>query len=300
MDKIAEGVAVGLSGPSPSFAKMGAFLAKQAFKGIKDNVHHYQRGKGLGTVLSTAANIGYKLGKDKGYKRVGAVGATGNYKHFRKLCETWFVNLPVWLFLCLPAAGKVNWSNNSLKRKNYFIPLLKRWSSVTIDGNPDLTAWKKQSNVTFYKDLPPEWALVKWFKPHHHGILILDDLMEESGNNKRVLDLLTKDSHHRGITALYLTEDLFPPDEYSKTINRNAHYAISFKSPSDKTGIRNLLLQVYPEKWRRVLKLFLRLTARPFGYIMLDLHPASDDRFRLWMSFNQTRGHTSGPHLWWG
>ena len=121
--------------------------------------------------------------------------------------------------------------------------------------------------------------------------------MEESGNNKRVLDLFTKDSHHRGITALYLTEDLFPPDEYSKTINRNAHYAISFKNPRDKTGIRNLLLQVYPEKWRRVLKLFLRLTARPFGYIMLDLHPASDDRFRLWMSFNQTRGHTLGPHL---
>ena len=27
-DKIAEGVAMGLSGPSPSFAKMGAFLAK--------------------------------------------------------------------------------------------------------------------------------------------------------------------------------------------------------------------------------------------------------------------------------
>ena len=79
---------MGLSGPSPSFAKMGAFLAKQAFKGMKDNVRHYQRGKGLGTVLSTAAKFGYKLGKDKGYKRVGAVGATGNYKHFRKLCET--------------------------------------------------------------------------------------------------------------------------------------------------------------------------------------------------------------------
>ena len=55
VDKIAEGVAMGLSGPSPSFAKMGAFLAKQAFKGIKDNVRHYQRGKGLGTVLSRRA-----------------------------------------------------------------------------------------------------------------------------------------------------------------------------------------------------------------------------------------------------
>ena len=74
---------MGLSGPSPSFAKMGAFLAKQAF-----NVHHYQRGKGLGTVLSTAANIGYKLGKDKGYKRMGAVGTKGHYKHFRKPWKT--------------------------------------------------------------------------------------------------------------------------------------------------------------------------------------------------------------------
>ena len=114
--------------------------------------------------------------------------------------------------------------------------------------------------------------------------------MEESGNDKRVLDLFTKDSHHRCITALYLTQDLFPPDEYSKTINRNAHYAISFKSPRDKTGIRNLLLQVYPEKWCRVLKLFLRLTARPFGYIMLDLHPASDDRFRLWSHLTKREG----------
>ena len=42
VDKIAEGVAMGLSGPSPSFAKMGAFLAKQALKGIKDNVQHYR------------------------------------------------------------------------------------------------------------------------------------------------------------------------------------------------------------------------------------------------------------------
>lgn len=45
MDKIAEGVAMGLSDPSPSFAKLGAFLAKQALKGIKDNVQHYKRRK---------------------------------------------------------------------------------------------------------------------------------------------------------------------------------------------------------------------------------------------------------------
>ena len=45
VDKIAEGVAMGLSGPSPSFIKLGAFLGKQALKGIKDNVQHYRRRK---------------------------------------------------------------------------------------------------------------------------------------------------------------------------------------------------------------------------------------------------------------
>ena len=45
VDKIADGVAMRLSGPSPSFGKMGAFLAKQALKGIKDNVQHYRRRK---------------------------------------------------------------------------------------------------------------------------------------------------------------------------------------------------------------------------------------------------------------
>ena len=43
VDKIAEGVAMGLSGPSPSFLKLGAFLGKQAAKGIKDNVQLYRR-----------------------------------------------------------------------------------------------------------------------------------------------------------------------------------------------------------------------------------------------------------------
>ena len=45
VDKIAEGVAMGLSGPSPSFLKLGAFLGKQVVKGIKDNVQHYRRRK---------------------------------------------------------------------------------------------------------------------------------------------------------------------------------------------------------------------------------------------------------------
>lgn len=40
--------------------------------------------------------------------------------------------------------------------------------------------------------------------------------------------------------------------------------------------------------------MFLRLTARPFGYFMLDLHPASDDRFRIWCHLTKREGM---PHV---
>ena len=43
----------------------------------KHNKRHY--GGALLTVLKNAAKIGYKLGKDKRYKRMGAKGVTGSY-----------------------------------------------------------------------------------------------------------------------------------------------------------------------------------------------------------------------------
>ena len=187
-------------------------------------------------------------------------------------------------------SGKSELVEQVLKDKKLFYPPPKKVVYCYDRWQNRFDRMKKQSKVTFYKGLPPGGALAKWFKPQDHGILILDDLMEEGDSDKRVLDLFTKDSHHRGITALYLTQDLFPPGKFAKTINRNAHYVICFKCPRDKTGIRNLLLQVYPERWRKVLKLFLKLTARPFGYFMLDLHPASDDRFRIWSHLTKREG----------
>ena len=81
VDKIAEGMSMFLSGPAPSFAGVGVKLASQAAKGIKDNVQHYRRqtGRGILGILGSAGKIGYKLGKDKRYKRMGAIGVTGSY-----------------------------------------------------------------------------------------------------------------------------------------------------------------------------------------------------------------------------
>jgi len=58
--------------------------------------------------------------------------------------------------------------------------------------------------------------------------------MEEGRNEKPVLDLFTKESHHQNISLMYLCQDIFPPGKYAKSISRNAHYIVAFKDPRDQ------------------------------------------------------------------
>ena len=137
----------------------------------------------------------------------------------------------------------------------------------------------KKKGVTFSAGVPTERDLYKWFP--RGGLLVMDDLMTEGNNDKSVLDIFTKHSHHRNITVLYLCQDMFPPGKFAKSISRNAHYIVAFKNPRDQLGMRNVALQAFPDKWQKVLDAFRSATSRPFGYLVLDLHPASNDDQRL-------------------
>ena len=152
--------------------------------------------------------------------------------------------------------------------------------------------YAKKDGIRFHRGLPDPSHLTKWFGPARGGVLVLDDFMEEGGQDQRVLDLFTKDSDHRNITVLYLTQDLFPPGKFSKTINHNAHYIVAFKNPLDQTGVRTILLQAFPDRWRQVSNLCKCVTSRPFGYLMLDVHPASDDRYRFWSHLTPREGQS--------
>ena len=45
------------------------------------------------------------------------------------------------------------------------------------------------------------------------------------------------------------------------------------------------------------MEVFDRATRRPFGYIMLDLHPASDDRMRVFADLLHKEGITKGYRI---
>ena len=147
-------------------------------------------------------------------------------------------------------SGKTVFVSELLKEPHrYFRPVPKRVYYCYGAMQPLLQTLRDDYKVGLHEGLPTTTDLTRWFG-NDGGILVLDDLMAEGGNDKQVLDLFTKHSHHRNITVIYLCQDMFPREKYAKTINRQAHYIVAFKSPRDKLGLKNLLLQAFPNQWK--------------------------------------------------
>jgi len=72
----------------------------------------------------------------------------------------------------------------------------------------------KKGGVKFHEGVPDSESLPKWFP--QRGVLVMDDLMDEGSNDKSVLDLFTKHSHHQNITVIYLCQDLFQNGKFAR------------------------------------------------------------------------------------
>jgi len=67
----------------------------------------------------------------------------------------------------------------------------------------------EEAGVQFHEGIPEIDNLKSWLP--QEGLLTLDDLMAEGGEDKELLDLFTKHSHQQNITVIYLCQDMFPP-----------------------------------------------------------------------------------------
>ncbi|XP_068721825.1 uncharacterized protein [Montipora capricornis] len=210
--------------------------------------------------------------------------------------EGFFFRTPCSLLVTGPSGcGNTTFTRELLKHASHFMdppPPTKHYCYGA--WQPTFKMMQKEDDIHFHEGIPSLEELDAWFAPQGGGVLVLDDLMDEGGRDKRVLDLFTKHSHHRNITILYLCQDLFPPGPYAKTVSCNAHYIVCFKNPRDCTGLRALVCQAFPTEVKGVMHIFRHATEHPFGYLMFDLHPASPDDRRLWTNLLPSQGY---PHV---
>ena len=133
--------------------------------------------------------------------------------------------------------------------------------------------------VDFVEGFPAD--LSQLTQDHEQTLLILDDLVAECSKDQRVSDLFTRGSHHKGVSLLYLTQNLFPPGKLSRTISLNSHYFIVFKNPRDSLGITTLAKQMFPRRSQYLLDSFHDATKKPYSYLLIDCHPQTSENLRL-------------------
>ncbi len=118
-------------------------------------------------------------------------------------------------------------------------------------------------------------------KGHNNSLIVLDDLMSQCSNDPRVADLFTRGSHKRGISVLYLTQNLFPPGKLSRTISLNSHYMLIFRNPRDSLGVTTLAKQMFPKHTNYLMEAFHDATNKPYGYLLIDCHQLTLENLRL-------------------
>ena len=130
-------------------------------------------------------------------------------------------------------------------------------------------------NVEFHDGLPD----LNSFDGVQRTLLIIDDLMQETDD--RVSQIFTRESHHKNISAVYLTQNIFHKSKQNRTMSLNAHYLVLFKNVRDATQISHLAAQMYPGKSKFLIDAYRDATSAPFTYLFIDLKPDTDDKIRV-------------------
>ena len=110
--------------------------------------------------------------------------------------------------------------------------------------------------------------------------IILDDLLSEA-YSREVCHIFTIGSHHRNISLILITQNLFLQAKHCRDISLNAKYIVLLKNTRDKNQFTHLARQVYPEDSACLYKAYLEATDKRHGYLVLDFSQDTDDRLRF-------------------
>ena len=97
-------------------------------------------------------------------------------------------------------------------------------------------------NITYQEGLPEKYGNALG----EPSFIILDDLLNQV-YSKDVCDLFTKGSHHRNISVLLLTQNLFHQGTNFRDISLNTKYLVVLKNVREKNQFLYLARQAYPE-----------------------------------------------------
>ena len=123
-------------------------------------------------------------------------------------------------------------------------PPTKRIICCCGQGQPSyFDMMKTMPGIEFNQGIPEDIDEPDYLDVSQCNLIVLDDLMAQSGKDKRIADLFTKGSHHRNLSVIYIVGNVFHQEKEMRNISLNAHYIVLFKSPRNRQQIKFLYLQ---------------------------------------------------------
>ena len=140
---------------------------------------------------------------------------------------------------------------------------------------------EENSVYRIIRGIPDYLDNAQFMDPSKRNLIIFDDLMTKAKCDQRIADLFTKGSHHRNISIVYLTQNVFPQGRACRDNALNTQYLVLFNNPIDRQQVATLARRIYPSTCATFMRKFEDATARPYGYLVLDLKSSTSEQDRL-------------------
>ena len=137
-------------------------------------------------------------------------------------------------------------------------------------------------NFISKRGLPSSEEIDDFTRDKRHKLIIVDDLMHEVMRNKDMELLFTQGTHHKCVSVILITQNLYPGGKHARTIALNTWYMLLLKNLRDVSQVSILGRQLHPGKSKGFLQAYEdALSSDKHGYFLVDMSPHADNRYRL-------------------
>ena len=153
------------------------------------------------------------------------------------------------------------------------------WQKLLFLSTPSTTLWchaKKTDDLEFVQGV--HFEFINSLRNNGTNFLLsFDDSCAEICNSKEFVDIATA-GRHRGFSTKYIKHNLFHQSILGTDVELQKTHIVLFKSPRDVHQVATLSVQL--GLGSVLLDGHRDATSVPFGHLLIDLSPRTDDRLR--------------------
>ena len=184
--------------------------------------------------------------------------------------------------------GKTSWAVKLIRyRKEMFPeePPEKIMICYSVFQNLYRDIQKELPQIIFKYGLPTKDELMELSGEGEpkHSLVLVDDLMLQLSNSKEMEELFVTLAHHRKITCLFLTQNIFYQGKHARTISLNTWYFVILSVRRDIRQLKLLGGQILGGggSTKAFIKAYEDTQKERYGYLLVDVSPHSIKKHML-------------------